>query len=190
MKRFILFLAIFAFKVHAEPTKTLEKALQNKELSEAERKELVQLVIQDSDQFIAILKKGLSGDLQKKGETILEEISTPATEDEGKNRLGSAVGWFTKFKGEELTSYPILSLVHKGSPAAKGKLKLGDVIVKAEGVSLDGAESRNRFVNLLKVWPTASPLALDLLRNNKQPELDERVLRTTKTKAVVTLEKN
>jgi len=188
MKILFLFLMLVA-SASAEPVSLVVKALKHEELNSTERKELVALVVGESDLFQKILKERLPKSLKESGVELLKEIKADAKEDEGKNRLGAGVGWFVNFEGNELSSLPIISNVRKGSPSESGKLKLGDVIKSAEGVSFQSAHSRNLFIHLLKIWPVGTPLSFEVLRNSKQPELDERVLRNEAVSVSVSLGK-
>lgn len=185
----LLFLILLSVPLFADHQSIIIKALKNEELNKEQRVELATLYLTQTDLFLKTLQGELPPNLQETRNILIKNLKSPPSEDAGVNRIGAAVGWFTQYKGEHLTSYPIISLLRKGSPAEQAKMKLGDVITAAEGVSLHGPSSRNKFINLTLIWPSSTPLNLEIKRNTRQPELDERILRDKKVKVTVTLSK-
>ncbi len=83
--------------------------------------------------------------------------------------VGAGLGWYLIYENGELTSIPFVNRLTKGSPAALGGLLLADAIEGCNGVSLRSEDSRNRFVRLLRLWPTHLPLELSVRRSEAQP---------------------
>lgn len=193
MKFFLLpllyILLAVTLKAEATPSDLLIKALNNEVLDDAEQEALVKLTFHDATLLKNTLEKEMPDSLKTEVAQLLKKLADSNREDEGKNRLGASLGWFLKFQEESLSSLPILTMVHKNSPAEKVGMKLGDVIRSAAGVKLFSEESRNHFVTLIHIWPSSTPLELGLRRNKRQPELDERVTRDKQVRVKVILSK-
>jgi S1-C subfamily serine protease len=51
------------------------------------------------------------------------------------------------------------------SPATAADIRLGDLIIGANGVPIDGVDALHRF---LARWPAGSPLTLEILRRTQR----------------------
>ena len=109
----LLFLILLSIPLFADHQSIIIKALKNEELNKEQRVELATLYLTQTDLFLKTLQGELPPNLQETRNILIKNLKSPPSEDAGVNRIGAAVGWFTQYKGEHLTSYPIiLSLIH------------------------------------------------------------------------------
>jgi membrane-associated protease RseP (regulator of RpoE activity) len=183
--KYLIVTTLLIGQILAAPLTTVSKALENSTLNNEEKTELVRLVVETPDSLISILEEQLPPKLAGKGKALAMKLQETPSDDSGANPLGARVGWHMQFVDDKLTSYPTIGEVIAKSPAERAKFRIGDVIVKAEGVSLHGPSSRNLFMNLLKIWPSSNPMKIDLLRNPHVRELDDIAIRGVEVKSTV-----
>jgi C-terminal processing protease CtpA/Prc len=86
--------------------------------------------------------------------SLLEQTYRIYELGEGVGVFGIVVGWFLDHNGTELTSWPLVVQVARGTPAESAGFRAGDVIINCNGEDCHGINSRNDLIKRLsKIRP-------------------------------------
>jgi len=151
-----------------ETQKLIADFLDGKSPKGDDVKALTALLLSPTADLKKLLQKQ-DGDHAGKATHALEIIEGETAIMKKAEPVGIGVGWYLIYEKGETTAIPLVNRLEKGSPAAQAGLFFADVIESCNGVSLKGADARNRFVRLLRLWPKDLPLELDIRRSTVQP---------------------
>ncbi|MDP0492242.1 MAG: hypothetical protein Q7Q71_14425 [Verrucomicrobiota bacterium JB023] len=170
----------------------LLKLMKKEDFLPREHSSLASLLAGDGARLkkaVASLPAPVRTEAEKIISQALERSTQIVLED---NPLQARFFWYL-YCSEELhvSALPVIATVAENGLGAKSKLQAGDVIEKVHGVELEGTHARNRFMQLLELWPQGEPLKLDILRAKKNSKLTHNIsMRDVKRKITVKFPKD